>query len=549
MLSSTLSLVPTLVVYVTTYLFHSTLLLGATWLVSRGFRNNHHRLREQLWKLSAVAALITTPIQLELNQSNPALTVALAQQDGPVDHQAPNPAIQATSASEPAAELPGTEPSRPNSGEIRLGRSLTTADSAQEPHTAQPTGPMAQPSVDRSLRSGREPSSQSAVSATVDLDGVPTALGILFGIIVVCGMLKITCDTLVFRRRLEGARLMGDGPARIAFDKLRKQLSISRKVHLLSSKHHSEPAAFGVLQWRIILPETIESKLQTDELSALLAHEFAHLVRGDTVWLWAGRLLCSCFAFQPLNFVARREWRRAAEFQCDDWAVEHGVKTLSLARCLTQVAVWKIDQQPCAVSLAAGGTQSDLSDRVERLVDASGKGNLKPSLFSCRLIWLAAILATLMLPYWGPRTTLFAQVETSAADGAESMAAVPESDAQRNVNPGPLDELQHRPDSEETNHSQEFTSWQDVASEADALQNEFALLEDSMRELTHSVSRPDSEPKTRELLEVIRTQLDYLNGRRRLVDAIRKTARTESDEHATHRDDALETTDETIFTQ
>jgi len=66
-------LVATVMVCVTTYLLHSTLLLGATWFVVRGLHIDNHRLKERLWKLAAVAALITTPLQLGLNLSNPVL--------------------------------------------------------------------------------------------------------------------------------------------------------------------------------------------------------------------------------------------------------------------------------------------------------------------------------------------------------------------------------------------------------------------------------------------------------------------------------------------
>ena len=81
-----------------------------------------------------------------------------------------------------------------------------------------------------------------------------------------------------------------------------------------------------------MLPERAVKDLCEDELRALLAHELAHLVRGDSSWLCISRVVCSCLAFQPLNHLARREWQRAAEFLCDNWAVSRTQTPLALAR-------------------------------------------------------------------------------------------------------------------------------------------------------------------------------------------------------------------------
>jgi hypothetical protein len=133
----------------------------------------------------------------------------------------------------------------------------------------------------------------------------------------------------------------------------------------------SEPAAMGIFRWRIILPRFADQRLAKEDLNAMLAHELAHLVRGDPMWHWVGRLLCSVAAFQPLNLVAWRQWRRAAEFQCDTWAVEAGVARLALARCLTRIAEWRHSHPLPEPALASSGAPGDLTDRVERLLEES----------------------------------------------------------------------------------------------------------------------------------------------------------------------------------
>src|ERR1700677_3528809 len=70
------SFAPGTLTLATTYLLHSTLLLGGTWLAVRTGRIRSEALKERLWKLSAVLALVTAPLQLGLGFSPPTLDLA-----------------------------------------------------------------------------------------------------------------------------------------------------------------------------------------------------------------------------------------------------------------------------------------------------------------------------------------------------------------------------------------------------------------------------------------------------------------------------------------
>ncbi len=174
-----------------------------------------------------------------------------------------------------------------------------------------------------------------------------------------------------------------------------------RTPRLVVSPDVSEPMACGVWSPTIILPAGCEQRLSIDELRALLAHEFAHLQRGDVFWLWIGRLLCSSFAFQPLNFVARRAWQAAAEVLCDDWAVAHDVSAVSLASCLTQVAEWTLDRR-AASALAATGSRGSLTIRIERLL-ADRTPDVWSTRWRSRLSLLAAFSFGLLFASIAPR--------------------------------------------------------------------------------------------------------------------------------------------------
>jgi len=197
-----------------------------------------------------------------------------------------------------------------------------------------------------------------------------------------------------------------------------------RRFRLLASPTFRQPAAFGVFRWTIVLPEDVLRNFDSSELYALLAHEAAHLVRGDALWLWVGRILCSCFAMQPLNFVARREWRRSSELLCDQWAVHHAANGLALARCLTRVAESNSLAAPRLQALWALGTPSHLSQRVERLLDGACESDVWGSRTRRRLITIAALgIATAFV--WGaPRTTISANAREPLSAGRDEPRAV-----------------------------------------------------------------------------------------------------------------------------
>ena len=80
------------------------------------------------------------------------------------------------------------------------------------------------------------------------------------------------------------------------------------------------PMALG--RGEICLPPRALDELPGPALSAVLAHELAHLERQDNGWLTAGAVIEAVLFFQPLTRIARRQLSAAAELACDERAVE-----------------------------------------------------------------------------------------------------------------------------------------------------------------------------------------------------------------------------------
>ena len=91
---------------------------------------------------------------------------------------------------------------------------------------------------------------------------------------------------------------------------------------LRTTPNLGSPLALGGFRSVIALPFPLLGESTRMERRLLLAHEMAHLKRGD--WLWEGfrRVLQGWFFFHPLVWLTQREWRLAQEMACDEWAVQ-----------------------------------------------------------------------------------------------------------------------------------------------------------------------------------------------------------------------------------
>ncbi|HET6324592.1 MAG TPA: M56 family metallopeptidase [Planctomycetaceae bacterium] len=403
------SFAPATLTLASTYLLHSTLLLGGAWLAVRSGRIRSETLKERLWKLAAVLALLTAPLQLSLGVSSPTLELAFG---GARTFERPGDAVVTPVASaverSPSAPIVLNETARAEPNE-HLGEIASKRAAA----------PVANEFIaDRATRT-RPPimsetsDNASAVTSVGETAPARPVLARIAGVLIVffcAGILRLVCQTILLSVRLKDCEIVHEPSVCRLLEQIAQRGGVRRKIRLLVSPTFRQPAAFGAFRWTIVLPEEVVRTFESSELFALLAHEAAHLVRGDAVWLWWGRVLCSCLAFQPLNFLARRGWRRSAEILCDEWAVTHSASGLALARCLTRVAEASLPAGPRLQALWALGSPSHLSERVERLVNGGYGNDAWTTRARSRFITLAGVGIATVFVWAAPRTTILADV-------------------------------------------------------------------------------------------------------------------------------------------
>ncbi|MFO1093142.1 MAG: M56 family metallopeptidase [Planctomycetaceae bacterium] len=485
----------TIVALVATYALHSTLLLGGVWLAFAVTRSRSAVLQERLWKLAALAPLLTAPLQLLSAEhvgdrslfNLPAITFANANDgdaqwegEAPAEPRGAQRSLEHTTSPERSAVdahllahnpyLVGdsTEPSLPQRSKppARSIPALPVIESDDAdlveiipgPDSSLATSPIDLPTIDPAPADSVEvtpadpdihsvvitPRPRTFVSAA-DAIGIEPATpprawrpiaAAIFATLFTLGAARLLWRAFRTRCRLWRTETISAGPLREALDQLLAQRGVRRSVRLAQSATAVEPAAGGVFRWLIVVPPGISQKLSIAELQALLAHELAHLVRRDPLWLWIAAALCWCFPLQPLNFLAVRRWRQAAEELCDDWAITGGVRPLTLANCLTRVAEWRLAPMPLGLTSDVG--QSRFARRISRLVEGTTGHDRWSRPARRRLIVAASSVCIVLLTFCGPRMQAGSPVAEPSREGEAPAEPQSTQDIASDSTPTPL---------------------------------------------------------------------------------------------------------------
>jgi bla regulator protein blaR1 len=338
------------VAWMLTYLLHSTLLLGLAWLASKPLSRWSVAAEEAVWKLALVGAIVTASLQFAIGWEPAAGQWRLAE-------TAARPAAVETAAI-PAVDL--AAPSTPVSISTREAETIA-------PPAAAPAAPgLSLPRL-----------STLAMEAW------------LFGMIALLAMHG--ASYLRLRRRLRPRPRVVGGTLHSQLRGLTLQAGLGKEVRLTCSSRLPVPVAF---RSEICVPPRALAGLTDEQQEGMLAHELAHLVRRDSLWLVVSQAVSCILFFQPLNWVARRRLREISEMLSDEWAVSRTGRPLSLAGCLAEVAGWSSSGsmlRPLPVPGMAD-RPSSLGRRIRRLLDETRSPE-----HPARRWWLAGAMVVLVV--------------------------------------------------------------------------------------------------------------------------------------------------------
>ena len=163
------------------------------------------------------------------------------------------------------------------------------------------------------------------------------------------------------------------------------RVGATRPVRLLVSSLVEVPVVIGWLRPAILVPFTSLTALPIEQLSAVLAHELAHIRRNDYLAAILQNLAEALLFYHPAVWWVSRQIRIEREFCCDDLVVHAGADVLAYARALAQLESCR----PARLHPAQAAAGMPLLERVRRLLDPPG---YEPARFPGAAAWAMTLL-------------------------------------------------------------------------------------------------------------------------------------------------------------
>ena len=367
--------------FLLTYLLHSTFFVGAAWLIDRTRWIRSLDVREALWKTALFGGLLTASLQFGDDIYPARITT---------DESARGTAVQLSEFSVAQRFLPLDVDSLDSS-------ETNSASVLSETHVPRDSAPL-------SVTSGRGLFAEVAASWPLVLVACW-----LFAVFILTARFSYQWTTL--SRMLRGRVSLVGG---LQFRLLRTLLLQARDagtVRLSLCRLIGIPLALsGVRGREIVLPEQRLTEISIQEQRSVLAHELAHLIRRDGLWLKLRLLLRVLFFFQPLNFLACRRLQDIAEMQCDDWAANQLRTGEHLASVLEKAGRWSLQGKHSPLVTAMGSRGSSLKSRVARLVSDEIERGVSSNLSSRLALPIALVVLIALL---GPSVYSRSAIATS----------------------------------------------------------------------------------------------------------------------------------------
>jgi len=192
-----------------------------------------------------------------------------------------------------------------------------------------------------------------------------TGLALGLGLAVGAGGLRFAFAWVRLHRRLRHRTPVRDVRLLAPLERVRAGAGLP-PVRLTESDEVESPLVLGTRE--LCVPRSRLQGFGEAELAAVLAHELAHLERGDGVWFPLVGLLQSALWMQPLNHWLAARFRETAELACDDRAVALSGEPTGLARALVHLAEGALGAEQSRLAPAMASTSGGLRSRVERLL-------------------------------------------------------------------------------------------------------------------------------------------------------------------------------------
>ena len=166
-------------------------------------------------------------------------------------------------------------------------------------------------------------------------------------------------------RRISGASVAAASESQAAAQALAGRLGVTRPVTVLLTAYPLAPLTWGHRAPRILLPHDAAG-WPAARLRIVIAHELAHVARGDWRTHLQGELLRAVYWFNPLAWLVCRRRQQESERACDDRVLALGVDGADYAAQIVDLA--RMAQQGPWLPAPAVVRTSGLERRVRAML-------------------------------------------------------------------------------------------------------------------------------------------------------------------------------------
>jgi TonB family protein len=218
-----------------------------------------------------------------------------------------------------------------------------------------------------------------------------------------------------------------------ALPQVARSLGVTRPVALIRSDRPAVLVTWGLLSPKVLLPADADSWPE-ERIRVVLAHEMAHVARGDWLVQTGAEALKAIYWFNPLLWLACARLRQESEHACDDVVTGAGVDSQAYATHLLDLArLFGRHRRTWLPAPAMAARPSTLERRIRAMLNV--RLNRRPITRSGR--WasvLALLVITLPIATFAQDTfATFSGVVVDPQDRLLPATTITVSDAQRNV--------------------------------------------------------------------------------------------------------------------
>ena len=211
----------------------------------------------------------------------------------------------------------------------------------------------------------------SVSAETPDADAsIRDSFSVVLLILWAVGALFLLVRSLFARRLLfclERASFPLGGPDAGTAAKMVAAAAPDRAVRILRTAWRGSPLTFGILRPIILLPEIVLEK-ERDSLTALLAHELAHVRRRDVLTAQIAYIVCCLFWFSPVAWLALFRQRVEQEKASDLSALSYVSERAQYAKMLLRLRVLTVHTSFHARFSAQVSGESALEERIRNIL-------------------------------------------------------------------------------------------------------------------------------------------------------------------------------------